>query len=73
MGDNIITYLTVLSKQLSGVTEKTRRISVMTASLTGTQFIGALNMKQKFTLEAEKCVACSRTSNFNLPTSQFSV
>jgi hypothetical protein len=30
-------------------------------------------MKQKFTLEAEKCVAYSRTSNFNLPTSVFCV
>jgi len=35
MGDKIITCLMVLSKQLSGMTEKTRMISVMTASRLG--------------------------------------
>jgi len=35
MEGNIIIYLMVLSKQLPGVTEKTRKISVMTASRVG--------------------------------------
>jgi hypothetical protein len=35
MGDSIITYVLVLPKQLSGVTEKTREISVMTVSHLG--------------------------------------
>lgn len=71
--ENIITYLMLLYKQLSGVTEKKKEVLSNDSQSTGTQFTGVLNMKQKFTLEAEKCVACSRTSNFNLPTSQFSV
>jgi len=33
--ENIITYLMLLSKQLSGVTEKKRKFSVMTASRLG--------------------------------------